>query len=100
MAHLVWCHRCGKRYRCDIEHPPPRGVCTFTAMEVKHEDNCPDALFHIRREIAFNTVSSEKFKTEQEFLAAFDTPIAKILEENSLKLVTNYNLYYKVVIQE
>lgn len=83
MAHLVWCSRCGKRYRCDIEHPPIGNVFTF--MEVEHEDNCPDVLFHIRREVAFNTVSSEKFKTEQEFLAAFNTPIAKMLEDNSLK---------------
>lgn len=85
MAHLVWCSRCGKRYRCDIEHPPPRNVCTF--MEVEHENNCPDVLFHPpRRELHFYTISSEKFENpEQEIASSKTIPIRASILFQSLK---------------
>lgn len=83
MAHLVWCW-CGRRYRCDIDHPPRGNVLTF--MEPTHEHNCPDQVIHGNRnaEIRFRTITSEKFQVVLPPLHPAE-PIKDLIARNSMK---------------
>lgn len=85
MAHLVRCW-CGKRYRCDIEHPKTNRL---TFMEERHEDNCPDFVLHGPiPPPKFTTITSEKFQTPLVWGPATGK-LSDIIEANSMKEIVD-----------
>lgn len=83
MAHLWRCW-CGKYYRCDIDHPPRKNICSI-GDDNFHENNCPDFVLHgplrfeVPQKLVFPEIKGEKDKwVTGESLAA-------IIEANSMK---------------